>query len=55
FARIRRLHFGTYNKKYGGVENGVRVFHFYHSIPEVYGGILEEENMKLITNSVLVA
>ena len=26
FSRIRRLYFGAYNKKYGGVENGARVF-----------------------------
>ncbi|GAT78571.1 cytidine and deoxycytidylate deaminase family protein, partial [Ehrlichia ruminantium] len=50
FARIRRLYFGAYNKKYGGVENGARVFHFCHSIPEVYGGILEEENIRLMTD-----
>ncbi|AHX04620.1 nucleoside deaminase [Ehrlichia japonica] len=50
FSKIRRLYFGTYNKKYGAIENGARVLQFCHHIPEVYGGILEEENIKLITD-----
>lgn len=45
FARIRRLYFGAYDEKGGGVENGARVFS--HATcnhkPEVYGGINESE------------
>lgn len=44
-ARIRRLYFGAYDEKGGGVENGARVFS--HATcnhkPEVYGGISESE------------
>ncbi len=43
FARIRRLYFGAYNPKGGGVENGARIFQFCNHVPEVYGGILEQE------------
>ncbi|CEI85262.1 nucleoside deaminase [Ehrlichia minasensis] len=50
FAKIRRLYFGAYNKKYGAIENGARIFQFCHHIPETYGGILENENIKLITD-----
>ena len=42
-AKIRRLYFGAYNLKGGGVENGARIFEFCNHIPEVYGGILETE------------
>jgi len=43
FARLRRLYFGAYDPKGGGVEHGAR---FYaqptcHHRPEVYGGIEE--------------
>lgn len=41
FAKIKRLYFGAYNPKGGGVENGTRIFQFCNHIPEVYGGILE--------------
>ena len=50
FAKIRRLYFGAYNKKYGAIENGARIFQFCHHVPEIYGGILENENIKLITD-----
>lgn len=43
FAKIRRLYFGAYNLKGGGIENGPRIFQYCNHIPEVYGGILEEE------------
>ncbi|OJH31634.1 tRNA-specific adenosine deaminase [Wolbachia endosymbiont of Cylisticus convexus] len=43
FARIKRLYFGAYNPKGGGVENGAKIFQFCTHIPEVYGGILETE------------
>jgi len=41
FARIRRLYFGAYDEKGGGVENGPRIFSSSscHHKPEIYGGI----------------
>lgn len=43
FARIRRLCFGAYDPKGGGVEHGARVFSHptCHHAPEVVGGIDE--------------
>jgi tRNA(Arg) A34 adenosine deaminase TadA len=43
FARIRKLYFGAYDIKGGGVENGPRIFHqpTCHHKPEVIGGIEE--------------
>ena len=45
FARVRRLYFGAYDAKGGGVEHGARVFAqpTCHHRPEVYGGIDETE------------
>jgi tRNA(adenine34) deaminase len=42
-ARIRRLYFGAYDPKGGGVEHGPRIFDqpTCHHRPEVYGGIAE--------------
>jgi tRNA(adenine34) deaminase len=43
FARVRRLYFGAYDPKGGGVEHGARFFTqpTCHHAPEVYGGIEE--------------
>src|SRR5919197_1100655 len=43
FARLRRLYFGAYDPKGGGVEHGPRIFAqpTCHHRPEVYGGIDE--------------
>lgn len=43
FARIRRLYFGAYDPKGGGVDHGPRIFGqpTCHHRPEVYGGIGE--------------
>ena len=43
FARIRRLYFGAYDPKGGGVDHGPRIFDraTCHHRPEVYGGIGE--------------
>ncbi|HRY23927.1 MAG: nucleoside deaminase [Geminicoccaceae bacterium] len=43
FARLRRLYFGAWDPKGGGVENGPRIFQSSscHHRPEVYGGISE--------------
>jgi len=43
FARIRRLYFGAYDAKGGGVEHGARIFTqpTCHHAPEVIGGLEE--------------
>jgi tRNA(adenine34) deaminase len=45
FARIRRLYFGAYDPKGGGVEHGPRIYSHAtcHHKPEVYGGLHEQE------------
>ena len=44
FARLRRVYFGAYDPKGGGVEQGARIFNqpTCHHAPEVYGGIDEQ-------------
>ncbi len=43
-ARLRRVYFGAYDPKSGGVEHGPRIFTHgaSHHKPEVYGGISEQ-------------
>ena len=43
FARLRRLYFGAYDPKGGGVEHGARIFSqpTCHHKPDVFGGIEE--------------
>ena len=50
FARIKRLYFGAYDPKGGGVEYGATIFRqaTTHHIPEVYGGIMEQECARLL-------
>ncbi len=50
FARIRRLYFGAYDAKGGGVENGPRIFSqpTCHHAPEIYGGIEESQCATLL-------
>jgi len=50
FARLRRVYFGAYDPKGGGVEHGARFFQqpTCHHRPEVYGGIREEEAGRLL-------
>jgi tRNA(adenine34) deaminase len=50
FARIRRLYFGAFDPKGGGVENGARIFNASscHHKPEIYGGIEESECGQLL-------
>ncbi len=45
FGRIRRLYFGAYDPKGGGVDHGPRIFlqPTCHHRPEVYGGVAEED------------
>ena len=50
FARVRRVYFGAYDPKGGGVDHGPRIFTqpTCHHAPEVYGGICERENSELL-------
>lgn len=50
FARIRRLYFGAYDPKSGGVEHGPKVFDHAtcHHKPEVVGGVEEEAAASLL-------
>ncbi|MFT5181383.1 MAG: tRNA(adenine34) deaminase [Alphaproteobacteria bacterium] len=43
FARLRRVYFGAYDPKGGGVEHGARIFNqpTCHHAPEVVGGLEE--------------
>ena len=43
FGRIRRLYFGAYDPKGGGVDHGPRIFlqPTCHHRPEIYGGVAE--------------
>jgi tRNA(adenine34) deaminase len=50
FFRIRRLIFGAYDPKGGGVEHGARIFDApsCHHRPEVVGGVRETESAALL-------
>jgi tRNA(Arg) A34 adenosine deaminase TadA len=50
FFRVRRLVFGAYDPKGGGVEHGARVFAAAscHHVPEVVGGVRETEAAGLL-------
>ncbi len=50
FFRIRRLVFGAYDPKGGGVEHGARVFDATscHHRPEVVGGVRERDSASLL-------
>jgi len=50
FARIRRLYFGAYDAKMGGVEHGPKTFSqpTCHHAPEVYGGLNEAAAAELL-------
>lgn len=49
-SRLRKLYFGAFDTKSGGVENGARVLHnkACHHKPEIYGGISERESQILL-------
>ncbi|MAL78652.1 MAG: tRNA-specific adenosine deaminase [Sneathiella sp.] len=49
-ARIRRLYFGAYDPKGGGVEYGARIFDqsSCHHRPEIYGGLQESKSAGLL-------
>lgn len=50
FARIRRLYFGAFDPKGGGVEHGPRLFTLpqCHHAPEVIGGVRERDCAALL-------
>lgn len=50
FARLRRVHFGAYDPKGGGVEHGPRFFRqpTCHHAPEVVGGLEERRAAALL-------
>jgi len=50
FARIRRLFFGAYDPKGGGVEHGARIFTqpTCNHVPEIVGGLEEGECARLL-------
>ena len=49
-TRVRRLYFGAYDPKGGGVEHGARIFEHAtcHHKPDVYGGIEERAAARLL-------
>lgn len=49
-ARIRRIFFGAYDEKGGGVEHGARVFNHTLHKPEVIGGIEERKCAQLLSD-----
>jgi tRNA(adenine34) deaminase len=50
FARLRRVYYGAYDPKGGGVEHGPRIFDqpTCHHRPEAYGGIQESRAAALL-------
>ena len=50
FARLRRVYFGAYDPKGGGVDHGPRIFEqpTCHHRPEVVGGLRESEAAALL-------
>ncbi len=50
FARLRRVEFGAYDPKGGGVEHGPRIFTqpTCHHAPEIVGGVAEAESAALL-------
>ena len=51
-ARIRRVYFGAYDPKGGGVEHGPRIYDHStcHHRPEIYGGLREIEAAEMLKN-----
>ena len=50
FARLRKVVFGAYDPKGGGVQHGPRIFNqsTIHHAPEVIGGVMERECAALL-------
>ncbi len=51
FARLRRLYFGAYDVKGGGVEHGCRIYQNTRNLftPEIYGGLAQTRCTELLT------
>jgi tRNA(adenine34) deaminase len=51
-SKLRRVYFGAYDPKGGGVEHGARVFSHptCHHAPEVVGGVMEKECGELLSD-----
>ena len=51
-ARIKRVYYAASDVKFGGVENGPRIFNSSscHHKPETYSGIAEEESKQLLVD-----
>ncbi len=51
-ARISKIYFGAYDKKFGALENGCKVLVNANAIfkPEVYGGIMEDDSALMLKN-----
>ncbi len=49
-ARVRRLFFGAWDAKGGGVENGPRIFEHASAFhrPEIFGGVAEKKSVALL-------
>ena len=49
-ARLRRVYFGAFDPKSGGIDHGPRVFNqrSCHHVPDVYGGIEENASASLL-------
>jgi tRNA(Arg) A34 adenosine deaminase TadA len=52
-ARIRKLYFGAYDIKCGGVIHGGRVFDHSNHVPEVIGGVFETQCAEILQNFFL--
>ena len=52
FARLRRVYFGAYDVKGGGIDHGCRVYQNSRNIymPDVYGGIAQHQCEELLTS-----
>ena len=50
FARLRRLYFGAYDPKGGGVDHGAKIFNASssHHTPEIIGGVEEQKCAHLL-------
>jgi len=50
FARLRRLYFGAYDPKGGGVDHGAKIFNASscHHSPEIIGGLEEQKCAQLL-------
>lgn len=51
-ARIRRVYFGAYDPKSGGVDHGPKIFTHptCHHKPDVVGGVMEADCAKMLTD-----